>query len=121
MQNFSNILWDILVVVYVTGKALYEVLEHAVHRYSNIIGRGEFLQMSGLRVIYDLTKESGKRVVSVSMLCSFCNTPSYSELDPIQEYGVIITSFLYEGGDGFFVFKVINTYFECSCMQMKFI
>lgn len=105
-QRFSNILWDILVVVYVTGKVLYDVIEHAVHRYSDIVGRGEFLQISGMRVVYDLTKAAGNRVASASVLCSFCRIPTYTELDPIQEYGVIITTFLYGGGDGFFMFKV---------------
>lgn len=89
-----------------TGSALQEALEHAVYRYSDAIGRGEFLQMSGIRVVYDLTKETCQRVASVSILCSFCSTPTYSDLDPYQKYGVIITSFLYEGGDGFTMFQV---------------
>lgn len=63
--------------------------------------------MSGVRVTYDLTKEMGKRVTSASVMCSFRSTPQYAELDPIQEYGVILTSFVYEGGDGYDMFKVI--------------
>lgn len=89
-----------------TGRALQEALEHAVYRYSDAIGRGEFLQMSGIRVVYDLTKETCQRVVSVSILCTSCSTPTYTDLDPNQKYGVIITSFLYEGGDGFTMFQV---------------
>lgn len=121
MQRFSNSLWDILVVVYVTGKVLRDVLEHSVHRYCDKIGRGEFLQMSGVRVIYDLTKEAGKRVASVSVLCSFCSTPTYAELDPIQEYGVIITSFLYGGGDGYYMFKVFNLLNEVKSDSFKLV
>lgn len=91
-----------------TGKALQDALEHAVYRYSDAIGRGEFLQMSGIRVIYDLTKETGQRVASASALCSLCSTPTYTALDPNQKYGVTITSFLYEGGDGFTMFQVFK-------------
>lgn len=91
-----------------TGKALRDALEHAVYRYSDAIGRGEFLQMSGIRVTYDLTQKTGQRVVSASILCSFCSTPTYTELDPNQKYGVIITLFLYEGGDGFTIFQVLK-------------
>lgn len=95
-----------LVVVNITGAVLYSALEHAVHRYSETIGRGEFVQMSGMRVIYDPKKESGKRVQSASILCPFSETPEYADVDPMQNYGVIITSFVYEGGDGFAMFKV---------------
>lgn len=93
-------------MVQIPGKILYDVLEHAVHRYSDTIGRGEFLQMSGIRVIYDLKKAVGERVISVSIPCSICDTSTFTELDPNQKYGVVITSYLYEGGDEYSMFKV---------------
>lgn len=93
-------------MVHLPGKVLYDVLEHSVHRYSDTIGRGEFLQMTGLRVTYNLTKVVGERVISATIPCSFCSTPSYTELDPNQKYSVVITSYLYEGGDEYSMFKV---------------
>lgn len=95
-------------MVDLTGEALLDVLEHSVYRYIDSIGRGEFLQMSGIRVIYDLSKETGQRVASASILCSLCSTPKYAELDPNEKYGVVITSFLYGGGDGFSMFQVFS-------------
>lgn len=94
-------------MVHIPGKILHDVLEHAVHRYSDTIGRGEFLQMSGIRVTYDLNKAVGERVISVSIpSCSICDTPTFTELDENQKYGVVITSYLYEGGDEYSMFKV---------------
>lgn len=101
-----------LVAVNVTGKALIQMLEYSVHRYSESVGRGEFLQMSGVRVVYDLSKEPNNRVQSVSVLCSHCKVPIYEPLLPNQKYGIIITSYVHEGGDGYTMFKV-SLHSEC--------
>lgn len=93
-----------LMVVQITGAGLLQAFEHAVEQYTQ--DRGEFLQVSGARVVYDLRKPSGSRVVSVEVRCSECDVPSYSELDPTKMYGTIMSNFLYDGGDGFTMFKV---------------
>ncbi len=98
-----------LVVINVTGTMLLEVLEHSVERFSIAIGRGEFLQMSGVRVIYDMNKEAGNRVTSAFVLCRHCDIPFYEELNLNQEYGIIVTSFVASGGDGYSMFKVCLT------------
>lgn len=97
---FNNTMY----VVNVTGKVLLDVLEHSVEQYTG--DRGEFMQMSGLRVTYDMKKTPGQRVESAEALCSDCEIPSYSKVDPNKEYGVIITDFLYNGGDGYSMFAV---------------
>lgn len=93
-----------LMVVNVTGKMLYEILEHSVQQYTG--DRGEFLQMSGLRVTYNMSREPGHRVTVAEALCANCEIPSYSAIDLNNEYGVILTDFLYNGGDGFTTFQV---------------
>lgn len=102
-----------LVLVNISGNVLREVLEHSVHRYTDGVGHGEFLQMSGIRVVYDMTKAAGERISSISVLCSDCKIPSYEQLDENHEYGVIITSFVFDGGDGFSMFQVI--FYDNSC------
>lgn len=97
---FNNFMY----VVNVTGKVLMDVLEHSVDQYTG--DRGEFMQMSGLRVIYDMEKEPGHRVVSAEALCAQCEVPSYSKVDTSKEYGVVISDFLANGGDGYSMFKV---------------
>lgn len=96
-----------LVAVNVTGNIILQILEHSVKRYSGTIGRGEFLQMSGLRVIYDMERCPGNRVISASILCSQCKIPTYEKLQKNRQYGVLVTSFVYEGGDGYEFFQVL--------------
>lgn len=103
---FNNTMY----VVNITGKVLIDLLEHSVELYNG--DRGEFMQMSGLRVIYDMEKMPGHRVVSAEALCAECEIPSYSQVDPNKEYGVVISDFLYNGGDGYSMFAVISTHFS---------
>lgn len=95
-----------LIAVNITGNVLRQVLEHSVKRYVEYGPPGEFLQLSGLHVVYNISKEPDNRVESVNVLCSNCLVPLYENLDPNHQYGIIISSFLYEGGDGFTMFKV---------------
>lgn len=102
-----------LVTTVVTGQSIIDALEWSVRRYSMIENNGEFLQMSGVRVHYDLSRDSFDRVTSVEVLCGECEVPKYSKIDPMIKYKIIITSFIHEGGDGFDMLKVIlgNVFF----------
>lgn len=94
-----------LVVVNVTGASLVQAFENSAEKYplpSNL-----FLQTSGVRVVYNIANPPGKRVKSVKLLCSECEIPFYSELDPQRKYGVVMTSYLHQGGDNFTMFRVI--------------
>lgn len=95
-----------LLAVNVTGKMVKEVLEHSVEQYVVQGPRGEFLQVSGLKVVFNITKSPGQRVESVKVLCSTCEVPFYEPLDLNREYGVLLSSFIKDGGDGFIMFKV---------------
>lgn len=110
-----------LMVVKITGAGLLEAFEHSVTQYNG--DRGEFLQLSGARVVYNMTKPVGSRVVSAEVRCSECDVPAYSKLEPTQTYGAVLTNFLYDGGDGFSMFKVcfffVSLVFSFSHKQMK--
>lgn len=94
-----------LKIVNVTGKILEDALEFSVEKYTQ--DRGEFLQMSGIRVTYNMLNPISQRVVSVEVNCKDCQTPQYEKLDLDKEYRVIMSSFIFSGGDGFEMFKVI--------------
>lgn len=98
-----------LILVRIPGKILRNALEHSVERYTK--DRGEFLQMSGMKVVYNLSRPAGKRVQSVQVRCAECNVPHFSDLDDRKIYGVVMTSFLYNGGDGYTIFKVSYFHF----------
>lgn len=95
---------DNLIIVNITGKRLIDALEHSVEKYTG--DRGEFLQMSGIRVVFNMTNPIGKRVVSVDVMCGDCSVPHYEKLDLDKEYGTLLSSFLYNKGDGFDMFQV---------------
>ncbi|GLH02541.1 Apyrase [Gryllus bimaculatus] len=66
--------------------------------------RRRSLQVSGLRVTYDLRRPAGQRLGDVAALCHRCQVPRYEPLQPDAWYPVAINSYLLRGGDGFDVF-----------------
>lgn len=85
------------------GSTLKKVFEHSVHRYGE--STGEFLQVSGFRVTFDLSRAVGMRVTSLRALCTHCRVPVYEDVVPDQVYKVMVPSFLVSGGDGYSVIR----------------
>lgn len=83
------------------GQYIKEALEHAVADYNPNELQGGFLQVSGLRVVYDLSKSSGDRVQRLYALCSECLVPRYVPLDVDEIYKVVVPNFIANGGDGY--------------------
>lgn len=83
-------------------------------RYSRITGQGEFLQFSGIQVEYNLSSKPFSRVQSVNVLCSNCKVPEFLPLNKMEEYTILMTSYIYGGGDGFQMFAVIKFLFFCQ-------
>ncbi|XP_071831376.1 5'-nucleotidase-like [Apostichopus japonicus] len=92
---------DTVDLVELRGHHLLEVLERSVEEYDLIILPGFFLQYSGLRVTYDVSRPAGNRVASVDVLCSYCPIPFYEPLDLENVYKIVVQSYLIEGGDGY--------------------
>ncbi|XP_064605250.1 snake venom 5'-nucleotidase-like [Liolophura sinensis] len=88
-------------VINVTGKVLLKALEHAVAKYDHNSPRGEFLQVAGLQIVYDLKKPSGKRLVNVRVLCQRCDLPHYQPVNVNERYSIVLPTFTADGGDGF--------------------
>lgn len=107
-----------LVKLNVTGQTLMDALERSVTRYSG--DRGEFLQMSGLHVVYNLTRPANQRVTSAHAICADCEVPKFSPLKLDSIYPVIISSFMYEGGDDFTMFAV-STFANNICKARQII
>ncbi|XP_053143200.1 5'-nucleotidase isoform X2 [Hemicordylus capensis] len=87
----------------IKGSTLQEAFEHSVHRHGT--GTGELLQVSGIQVVYDLSKSPGSRVVSINVLCTECRVPVYVPLQMEKTYKVLLPSFLAGGGDGYHMLK----------------
>lgn len=94
-----------LLVLNVTGHVLKLALETSVQAHD----MSAFLQVSGLRVVYNLMNKPGQRVESVDVLCQKCAIPKYEKLDNNEKYGIIIDSYNYDGGCQFDMYKVSVT------------
>ncbi|XP_015923526.2 snake venom 5'-nucleotidase-like [Parasteatoda tepidariorum] len=92
-------LGDLLDTVQMNGSELREMMEHSVEEYdiTGITASGAFLQISGLRVVYDLNKPPNHRVKSLMIR----SDPSYTEVKSSNHYRVVMPSFLRKGNDGF--------------------
>ncbi|XP_044021655.1 snake venom 5'-nucleotidase-like [Siniperca chuatsi] len=90
-------------LVQIKGSTVKKAFEHSVHSYGN--KSGEFLQVSGIHIEYDLSKPVNQRVVSVSMLCTACRVPKYEPLDLEKTYTVVMPSYMVGGGDNFTMIK----------------
>ncbi|XP_076010987.1 5'-nucleotidase [Genypterus blacodes] len=90
-------------LVHLKGSTLRKVFEHSVRRYGQ--GTGEFIQVSGFHVEFDVTKAPQQRVRSLNVLCTECRVPHYEPVQDEEVYKVVMPSFLVDGGDGFAMIK----------------
>lgn len=81
------------------GKVILEALEFSVANPDSTLT----LQVSGLKVVFDMTRDAYKRVTSLFALCRVCenNIPRYEPIEAEKYYRVVVPSFLAGGGDGF--------------------
>ncbi|XP_075747786.1 protein 5NUC isoform X1 [Rhipicephalus microplus] len=113
LPSFYNVTWgdvvttlpygNSLVTVTLTGNDLRHMFEHAVTGYntSKDMPKGRFLQVSGFRVKYNLTKPEHNRVELIKVLCSNCSVPMYKNITFEQTYSIVTSDFVARGGDGF--------------------
>ena len=50
---------------------------------------------------YNLWNPAGERVVRVQVRCAKCRIPRYEELDMDEMYGILTSTFMLSGGDGY--------------------
>ncbi|XP_069028690.1 snake venom 5'-nucleotidase-like [Embiotoca jacksoni] len=86
-------------LVQLKGSTLRKAFEHSVRRYGQ--STGEFLQVSGFQVEFDVSKPPGHRVRSLAILCTTCRVPHYKPVEDQTVYKVLLPSYLVNGGDGF--------------------
>ncbi len=85
---------NVLVLLEVQGAALKEALERAVSAYPT--PAGFFLQVSGIRVVFDPSRRPGRRVLEVAV--------GGRSLDPARPYMLALPDYLARGGDGYAMF-----------------
>ncbi|XP_070392308.1 snake venom 5'-nucleotidase-like isoform X2 [Dermacentor albipictus] len=90
-----------LLVVTLYGYQLQQMFEHSVANYSYVNRKGQFLQVSGIHVAYNLSSPPNCRVLSIDILCTNCTVPVYQPVEDCTIYKIVTTDFVVRGGDGF--------------------
>lgn len=92
---FENLLHSIEL----QGKVIKEIFEFSVENENS----KSLLQVSGLKIVFDMKKTVNNRVVSIEVLCRICenNVPKYEPIDYEKNYRIAMPSYLAEGGDSF--------------------
>ncbi|XP_054719341.1 LOW QUALITY PROTEIN: snake venom 5'-nucleotidase-like [Uloborus diversus] len=90
-------------VVGLKGKHLRQVLEHSVKDYDlgAVDPPGSFLQVSGLRLKYNMSQPVGSRLIEALARCADCRIPKYLPLEDETVYEMVVNTYLAKGGDGF--------------------
>ncbi|XP_073811610.1 snake venom 5'-nucleotidase isoform X2 [Musca autumnalis] len=99
MRDLVNIIpmRDPLILLEITGKCLYEALENSVSGYPKLEGR--FPQVSGVTFAFDPSKPPGQRIDPQLVQVG----DEYLNME--QKYKICIKSYIYNGCDGFTMFK----------------
>ncbi|XP_022902715.2 apyrase [Onthophagus taurus] len=85
------------------GKYIRELMESAAMPYNSkrVYADVNLIQVSGIRVVIDVSKPLGSRVTSLKVRCSKCDIPRFEDIDNEEFYNIALGSFLVTGGDGF--------------------
>lgn len=92
-------------IIEVSGGVILTMLEHSVENYDPKNRQGKFLQYSGMKVTFDLSKPNGQRVAEVLVRCTKCLVPKYEPLEKEKIYNLSTSNFLIKGGDGYTMIK----------------
>ena len=88
----------------IQGRHLREALEHSVSKFTHKgknLGGGGFMQVSGARLVYDVTREVGNRLVSAEVRCIDCDEDTLEPLEDDKVYNVVTSNYVLGGGDGY--------------------
>ncbi|RUS88273.1 hypothetical protein EGW08_003975, partial [Elysia chlorotica] len=94
---------DTVDIVELRGATVLKILEHGASMWSDQLDRlfGGFMQVAGMRIVYDMTQAKGSRVVDVQMMCSKCDIPQFEPLNEKEVYQIVMNNYLSNGGHGY--------------------
>jgi len=80
----------------VKGKIIREIFERSASQWKE--ANGQFLQVSGIQVVYNVEAPVGSRVCSVKTVS--CDGSTYTELEDERTYPMVVAMYIANGGDG---------------------
>lgn len=108
-----------LVTITLTGAQLIAALENGVSQVEQLAGR--FPQVAGMRFVWDPSRPPNARIVRVEI-----GTPrtGWRPIDPSATYRLATIDFLFNGGDGYSVFRAglnpLNSRFLLSDLLIEY-
>nr|CAH7737873.1 unnamed protein product [Callosobruchus chinensis] len=98
---------DTIDVGEIEGKYLKDLFEDSAEPtfYKGSFNGIRLLQVSGIRVTYDLSQPKGSRVINLKIRCQNCTIPIYEPLDMTKTYRLITCTYLAHGGNGYSILK----------------
>jgi len=79
------------------GSMIWKILEHSGSQHK----MGGFLQVSGVRIEYDLSQPIRRRLRKVRVRCGDCDIPQYEDIDLSKTYEIVMTNYIAFGGDNY--------------------
>lgn len=89
-----------LLLVSLNGSGIRAALENGVKDVNNLA----VVQVSGIKVSYDLSHKINNRITEIKVLCQKCEIPRYEPLEDSKIYKVVMTDYVYTGGADFSMF-----------------
>ncbi|KAF7997636.1 hypothetical protein HCN44_006207 [Aphidius gifuensis] len=99
---------DTVLLVEIPGKLLLDALEWSA--YNAFKSNYAFLQLSGIKVTYNLGNPFGSRVISAQVRSFKGRIPHFEDIDKDKNYTTITTDYIHTGGDGYTMFKNLEWY-----------
>lgn len=84
-------------IIEMNGTAIKEILEFGVSNLEKL----NVVQVSGIKVVFDLKRESYDRIVYLAVICQDCEIPHYAAVDREKIYKVVMPEHIALGGDSF--------------------
>lgn len=80
------------------------VLEDSVSKMNPLHAQprsSKFLQVSGLKITYNISNPIGSKVIDIKVRCRLCELPTYEDFDPAMDYSIVVMEYLADGKNGF--------------------
>ncbi|EEC00741.1 UDP-sugar hydrolase, putative [Ixodes scapularis] len=92
-----------LVLMNMTGAQLIQTVEQSVWQYDSegVTTHPAFLQIAGMRVVYNPDREPGNRVIDLQTLCTVCRVPHFEAVQEEKWYFVGTLNYVANGGDSY--------------------
>ncbi|XP_037579822.1 protein 5NUC-like [Dermacentor silvarum] len=88
-------------VITMPGRILQELLEGSMKEY-DVTKRApvtDFLQVSGIRVEYNVRRRPNYRVTKLHTICTDCRVPTYVAVEPNKTYRYVVPQTMFNGSE----------------------